>query len=316
MRPIIILGTGNSGSGAVSDYLVGRGDVVDALDGQEFRLLQERGGLSSLHRSLAMETHPDDAMYALIKFRKMAGRLGADSRKIRIPPLLGYGFSRRIPAYNAALAEFLNNITSCYFGIFPLQDLLELTTLDWVRFMLGRAPRSRKIVTRKPVPVPEAEFMRHAEHFIWRLFYDGRAQSAPRLLFDQAGSFWSPVSSTRYFGGERRVIGVTRDPCDVYAANRKRLLGGAEGFARYCATLNRLVAAQEWRDPRALMVPFEDFVLRHDETRDRICKLLDMDPAVPSAYDWTQSAKNIGRYKDMLTREEIAVLQEIPPILI
>src|SRR4051812_4280601 len=103
MRPIIILGTGNSGSGAVSDYLMGRGDVADALDGQEFRLLQERGGLSSLHRSLTMEIHPDDAMYALIKFRKMAARLGAESRKIRIPPLLGYGFSRRIPAYDAAL---------------------------------------------------------------------------------------------------------------------------------------------------------------------------------------------------------------------
>ncbi len=312
MDPIIILGTGNSGSGAILDYLCGRGDVNDALDGQEFRLLQERGGLSSLHRSLASEIHPDDASYALIRFTKLAARLGADSAKLRIPPRLGYGFSRRIPGYDAAIAQFIKDITACTFGIFPLQDLLELSTLDWLRFMAGRQPRGRNITAQKPVPVPEEEFLHHAQTLIRSLFY--AAPTSARPAFDQAGSFWSPITSTLYFGAGRKVIGVTRDPCDVYAANRKRLLGGAEEFARYQTALGKLVAWDEWQHRDALLVRFEDFVLNHQQERDRVCALLNLNPAIASSYDWTQSARNIGRYKDVLTAKEIAVLREIPAL--
>ena len=37
---IIILGTTKSGSGAVFDYLIGRGDIRDPLKGQEYHLPQ------------------------------------------------------------------------------------------------------------------------------------------------------------------------------------------------------------------------------------------------------------------------------------
>ena len=53
--PIIILGSGQSGSGAIKDYLSTRQDMFDPLSGQEFRLIQEKDGLSCLHKSLTSE---------------------------------------------------------------------------------------------------------------------------------------------------------------------------------------------------------------------------------------------------------------------
>ena len=40
IKPIILLGSGNSGSGAVKDYLCTREDLFDPLGGGEFRLIQ------------------------------------------------------------------------------------------------------------------------------------------------------------------------------------------------------------------------------------------------------------------------------------
>jgi hypothetical protein len=314
MIPAIILGSGNSGSSAILDYLWGRSDVADPLGGQEFRLLQERGGLSSLHRSLSMEMHPDDAMYAVIQFAKLASRLGADSRKVHIPPLLGYGFSRRIPGYDAAVANFLESITACTFGVYTLQDLLVLTTMDWLRVVTGKSPTSKKVVRRKPIPVPADQFLRHAQRLIARLFFDNADPATSVLGFDQAGSFWSPVTSTHYFGDARRMICVTRDPCDVYASQRRKgkYFGTAAEFAAFQTALHAHVAWQEWADERVLVVGFEEFVLNHTEVRDRVCRHLGLDPAAPSSFNPQASKKSIGRHRELLTPDEIAIIRSAP----
>lgn len=315
MKSIIVLGSGNTGSSAILDYLWGRPDVRDPLSGQEFRLIQEKDGLSALHRALTVEVHPESAMYATIQFKKLADRLGADSRKIRFPPLLGYGFSRRIPAYDAAISKFVDNITASRFGVFPLQDLLQFTTLDWLRFMSGKMPRSRNIVRRKPVPVPEPVFLQCAKELIADLFCRDVPPDAI-LAFDQAGSFWSPVSSTEYFGEDRRIICVTRDYCDVYASQRRRrkVDGTAREFAEYQKSLNALVAEDEWRDERVLQVSFENFVLNFAEQRDRICRHVGIDPATNSSFQPKESMKSIGRSQLLLTSEERAVIGTVPPL--
>lgn len=319
MTPVIILGSGNSGSSAVLDYLRGREDVADPLGGQEFRLIQERDGLSSLHRSLTVEFHPDDAMYAVIRFAKLAARLGADSKKIRIPPKLGYGFSRRIPEYDAAIADFLADITACSIGTFPLQDLLRLTTADWIRVKRGAFPRSKNIVARKPVPVGADQFMLHAKKLVARLFYGGVKGSPdgkPLLAFDQAGSFWSPVSSTQYFGDERKIIVVTRDPCDVYASWRRKrqICATAEEFARWQRAIMSRVVKAEWSDARVLRASFEAFVLNHENERDRICAHLGIDPSIKSSYNPADSRKSVGRHKEFLTEMEISAIREASPL--
>ena len=48
-KKIIIIGSGNSGSGAVFDYLAGRDKNLSLLDGQEFRITHDNDGLNDLY---------------------------------------------------------------------------------------------------------------------------------------------------------------------------------------------------------------------------------------------------------------------------
>jgi hypothetical protein len=317
MNKVFIMGPANTGSGAIVEYLCSRSDGYDPLKGQEFRLIQERDGLSSLHRSLTTEFHCDDAMYALIAFENLAKRLGKNSRKFRIPPRLGYGFSKRIPSYDKAISQFLKDITLSTIGIFPLQDLLRLSTIDWIRVKCGGFPRSANIIRQKPIPVPPDEFMKHAKKLISSLFFEtheGEKIKKDLMIFDQCGSFFSPISSTQYFGESRKIILVTRDPCDVFASQRRKsnISGSAEDFARYQAGLAAHVVKSEWRDERVLRVAFEDFVLNHDQGRKKICDYLEIDSTIASSYDPRDSIKSIGRYKELLSSDEIATLRSTP----
>ena len=72
---IITLGTGYSGSGAIFDYLSGRGDLHDPLQGTEYQLPQMPNGLMSLEAISKNAFHPSTADFALSQFEKMTKKL-------------------------------------------------------------------------------------------------------------------------------------------------------------------------------------------------------------------------------------------------
>ena len=313
MLPIILLGSGNSGSGAIKDYLIGRGDIFDPLYGQEFRLIQEKDGLSCLHKSLTSEFHPDKAMYAILQFKELANRLGQTSKKFSFPPKLGYGFSKRIPGYNSSINNFIEKITACTFEVVPLRDLLNYSTLDWLKQTVGSLPRSKRSPLKKPIPVLNKNFEQHALELINDLFYScnkSRFKGKVALIFDQAGSFWSPISSTQYFGEERKVIVVKRDPRDIFAQNKRMYGGNVIGFTRYYNSIMAHISQLEWNNKNVLIVDFESFVLNHEKERNLLCQFLDITSSTNSTYNPIESEKNIGLYKKFLSEETSKIIEK------
>ena len=304
IKPIIILGSGNSGSGAVKDYLCTRDDIFDPLGGQEFRLLQEKKGFSCLYKSLTSEFHPDKASYAIIEFTELVRRLGMPSKKFSIPPKLGYGFANRIPNYQSIMFEFIKDITACTFGITTLKDLFELNTLDWIRYMNGRTPKFDHYV--KPIPITKEKFLERTKKLFDDLFFINPDYPMNKLayVFDQAGSFWSPNSSTKYFGEQRKVIVVSRDPRDIYTQQIKLYSGEISDFVSYYNSTMVHITREEFSSPFVLHIDFNNFVLDYDNEYIRLCNFLDIPPNVKSKYNPKLSMKNIGVYKDFLTNEE------------
>ncbi|MDA8902794.1 hypothetical protein N9J15_03520 [Porticoccaceae bacterium] len=304
IKPIILLGSGNSGSGAVKDYLCTRGDLFDPLGGAEFRLIQEKGGLSSLHASMTTEFHPEKASYAVFEFIELAKRLGNSSKKLSIPPKVGYGFATRIPNYESAIACFINDITDCSFGITTLTDLLDLGTLDWIRYMTGRTPKFSRYL--KPFPVTKEVFLERTSELFRHLFFENPADPKDKLgyVFDQAGSFWSPTSSTQYFGEHRKVIVVSRDPRDIYTQQFKLYRGGVSEFVKYYNSIMAHITSEELFSPCVLHIEFNSFVLDYDNEYIRLCDFLNIPHEITSKYDPKLSTKNVGVYKKFLAPEE------------
>ena len=52
MKTVIVLGSGNSGAGAVHDYLLSRNDFQSPFSGKEFRIVNDPDGLDELYNSL------------------------------------------------------------------------------------------------------------------------------------------------------------------------------------------------------------------------------------------------------------------------
>ena len=92
---IITLGTTKSGSGAVFDYLSGRGDLHDPLQGTEYQLPQMPNGLMTLEAISKNAFHPPTADFALSQFEKMTKKLS------RSETFWSYGksYDSKIPSF-------------------------------------------------------------------------------------------------------------------------------------------------------------------------------------------------------------------------
>lgn len=304
MIPVIILGSGNSGSGAIKDYLCARDDIFDPLGGQEFRLIQEKGGLSCLHRCLASEFHPDRASYGIIDFIELANRLGKSSKKFSIPPKLGYGFEDRIPNYQNSIKSFIKDITVCLFKLITLKDLLDFSTINWVKYMSGYHPKFDNYL--KPIPVTQEVFFERSKKLFDDLFFKNPfyPKDKSAYVFDQAGSFWSPSSSTKYFGEKRKIIVVSRDPRDIYAQHFYLRKSNVSDFVKYYNGVMSHLSSEELFSPYVLHINFNNFALDFDNEFIRLCKFLNISCGVNSKYNPKLSIKNIGVYKDFLTPKE------------
>ena len=49
MKSVIVLGSGNSGAGAIKDYLMSRDDFQSPLGDQEFRIITDPDGINDLY---------------------------------------------------------------------------------------------------------------------------------------------------------------------------------------------------------------------------------------------------------------------------
>ena len=80
---VIVVGSGNSGSGAIFDYLKGRPDFISPLS-QEFRLIQDPGGIMDLHSALIHGFHVNRASAAIENFIDLCERCGREKTKFQV----------------------------------------------------------------------------------------------------------------------------------------------------------------------------------------------------------------------------------------
>jgi len=293
---IIVLGTTYSGSGAVYDYLAGRGDMYDPLDGAEYLLPQSPGGLMALEAASGDAFHHAMSDYAVIQFTKLAQKLARSPR--RSP----YG-----KAYSSYVPEFLNEIE---------HFLLEITvakmpmSLEWHNMMehsairiIGRL-KARLGIHSNPMAThvicSQDDLVHAATKMHDRLFH---SSSKKPVLLNQAGSGWNPVHSTKYFE-ERKVVLVTRDPRDQFAELKQfKKAQDVEEFIEWFRALQQRIAAVE--ESVVMKLPFERFVCNNKASVTSLCDHFRLDAAAPSSYEASLSEKNIGKYKRWLTPHEI-----------
>ncbi len=310
---IIVLGSGYSGCGAVFDYLSGREDIGDPLKGTEFRLIQDPGGIANLHNSIKSSFHINSASKAIKDFYKLCEVMGRPGYATSS----GIDYKKIIPDYKDKINSYINNITAVKYKGMPACEVMHLQAVKQVVLRIWRK-LMKKAGIRKPgvgtvfVPVTEDVFLKESAIFIDSLLSNSNQKN---IVINQGGSFWAPVSSTRYYSGDRKVIIVTRDPKDVYAELKTKGYAypgtDVELFCKWYIESMKHISGEEWGKPLVYRVKFEEFVQNFEQAKVKLSRHLGIPGNINSSYDPEQSKKNIDKYKEILTPEEIKEIEEI-----
>lgn len=299
---ISVLGTNYSGSGAVYDYLAGRGDLYDPLCGSEYLLPQAPHGLMALEAAAGPAFNPAVADHVVVRFPGLAREL----ERHPSPWSYGRGYSKHLASFYSHVERFIEEVSAAKMPMRMHWRVSERKNFEtWrakVLSLMGRKAEAKKTALLFDAKrlVEKARVMHD------RIFF--QSAKSRTVLLNQAGSGWNPVESTKYFG-DRRVVLVTRDPRDQFAElkTHKKACNVNE-FINWFRQLEYRINALD--DSIVMRIGFEHFVCEHDSRVDEICGFLGVARDVTSNYQPRDSEKNIGKYRSVLSKEEICKIEQ------
>ena len=246
---LIVLGTTFSGSGAVFDYLNGRGDLYEPLFGQEYLLPILPNGLMTLEAVSDKAFDPATTEHALIQFEDIANKLMNYWARLEDVKL-----NKKLPLFKDAIEEFIDDI-----GLvdFPMRLLWRELKQSPIQRILGKFKnrlgfkkkdsRTRLLVSQKDLVIAAQKM--HNKMF--QLSAEGRP-----ILLDQGGSGWNPTESTKYYSNCKIVV-VTRDPRDQFVEIKHyKKATSAEGFVDWYKEMQRRLKLIS--NPNILFIRFEE----------------------------------------------------------
>ena len=297
---IIVLGTTFSGSGAVFDYLNGRGDLYEPLFGQEYLLPILPNGLMTLEAISGKAFDPATTEHALIQFEDIANKLmnyWARREDVRL--------NKKLPLFKDAIEEFIDDISLADFPMRLLwRDLKQSPTqriLNKIKNRLGfkkEDPQTRLLVSQKDLVIAAQKM--HNKMF--QLSAEGRP-----ILLDQGGSGWNPIESTKYFSNCKVVL-VTRDPRDQFVEIKHyKKATSLKGFIDWYKEMQRRLKLIN--NSNILFIRFEDFVKKNNFFLNTLCDHTSLSSSISSDYQPDLSKKNIGKFHQLLDKNELQIIE-------
>ncbi len=187
---IIILGTTFSGSGAVSDYLIGRGDINDPLGGQEYLLPILPNGLMALESISDKSFDPATAEYVLSEFKSIADKLMSYWTKMSKDKNL----IKKIPFYKKFIEEFINDVSIADFPMRLLwrEELLKSPVeifIEKIQRRFGikkKVSKTRLIKSKEELVIAAQKILETGNILFANLILSGENNSL--YYFDKEGS--------------------------------------------------------------------------------------------------------------------------------
>lgn len=300
---IIVLGTTGSGSGAIFDYLNGRNDLYNPLVDQEYPLPMLPNGLMSLEAISGKAFDPAITEYGLVQFKFIAYQL----IEYWFKKTKNHDLKKKIPIFKNEINQFIEEIS---FADFPMRlfwrELME-TPQQYIFDRLKKRIGFKKKIPKCRLIVGKKDFIIAARKFHNNIFYI-HSNNRPVLL-DQGGSGWNPTESTKYFENHKIVL-VVRDPRDQFAELKQyKKAHSVDGFIEWYGEMQRRLNLIN--DSNILIVKFEDFVTNNEKSIKKLCEHLTISPDIKSTYQSNLSKKNICKFSNFVSQNEIEKIENI-----
>ena len=305
MKTVIVLGSGNSGAGAIKDFLMSRNDFQSPFGNQEFRIINDPDGINDLYFNLYKNFSINNAANAVYNFFSFINNCYTSrlNKKTKIYNknilLLTKKYIKKIikVEYNGAPRFYLDKI-----------DNIKRINFYFSRFVLKKNAKNIKLL-KMIIPINEKKFLKYTEKYVLELLkLDKNFNKKKNIVLEQGGNFWRPISSTIFYGNKRKVIVVSRDPRAIFSSMKRRNSLSYPGndikiFVKWYK--NIMANVDKKQHGEVIKIKFEKFFENFNNESRKLCRLLKIKNNIGHSFNLDNTLKNLYKYKKYLSSKEI-----------
>lgn len=305
-KKIIIIGSGNSGSGAVFDYLCGQKCNLSFLNGKEFRLIHDPDGFNDLYINNYINFSINNSASSYNRFYKLIYKFVSKQKSRK----------KLITLVN----NYLNNITELKYNALPEFYKNKLNFSDKLNFYINRIILKKKInnidLLQMTLPVAEQKFLSLTKIFINNIIFQihGDLTKYKNVILNQAGNYWNLDESTKYFDN-KKIIVVDRDPRSIYWSMKRTNAFSYPGhdvdiFIKWYKKTQDIFNKNFKKNKNIYTVNYENFLRNFNEEKKRINKFVGVDKNEKSNFDYKKSNLNLYKAKNNLKKIELNKIEK------
>lgn len=310
---VITTSPGNSGGGAILDFLRTQKNFVSPFLEHEFRLFNDPGGINELYFFLYEYFSPNncsEAFYKFIEYMNSADKMyftrDGEQKKIYTNDLKHLS------------KTFIKNIAKISYKALPFYKLHSLNRYKKLKIKLLKKINFEKDFRSKnflmTLPVNQNQFNYHLHIFIYKIIKNALNQNSLKIkkniLLDQANSFFLPNQLTKY-DINAKIIRVTRDPRSVFYSMKSRKAGAFPGYDvnKFIIWYKEIMKINEQNLKKQnygeiLNLKFEDFVNNYENSSQNIAKFLKIKDLNLRKFDIKKSRINAYKAKKLLSNND------------
>ncbi len=309
---VTIASPGNSGGGAIHDYLLSRDDFISPFQGEEFRLIHDPYGINNLYENLYQNFSLNNSSEAFYQFKKYC--LNLKNLKSDKTNKLIYGKN-----FYSLSAKYLNNISLLGYKGIPQFKSISLDYKKKIAFKFKKKFLGYKIFEHgnyeMQIPVNENKFLSETNKFLKSLFRSNcKNLKNKNIILDQSTSFWMPEIISRYLDNYKIIL-VTRDPRSVFYSMKSRSSFAYPGYdlKKFVKWYDEIFKKKKLfnikNNKNLIHLKFEEF-FKEDFCKIKFEKFLSIPTMSTKKFDFKFTRNNIYKAKKNLSKYELKYIEK------
>ncbi len=309
MKTITSIGLGYSGASAIYEFLQQTNFFFDPFPNAEFSITYDPGGIMDIDTCITNKFTPNRTKVVFDQFKRNIKFYTNKSNSLKP------GKNLKINNYDfdKILYEYLNSIIDLNYE--GESFYLRHNNPKLVNFFKKLALKfNKKIKGQMFLFCNEDKFKEKTSDLFKKLFILNNEEKKD-VIIDQGGTIWNPYSSTIYFDDPRCLI-IFRDPRDIFSEFKLKSSFSYPGkdVNVFCSWYKKIISQineNETKKSNILKLNFEDFILNHKDTVNLISNHISTNINPENVkFNLSKSKKNISRYIQDLSKEEILIIEK------
>jgi hypothetical protein len=310
MQIIVTISPGNSGGGAIHDFIIKNTEYHSPLYGHEFRIMQDPNGVINLYNNFYKNFTINNCSNALFNFKRYI-------KKISKLKMFAENSQKRIYCNDIEeiTNQYLKKIIKVEYSALPQFFKLNLTLLENILAKFGlRINPNNPNLFKMILPVNKNLFLIETKKYLKNICNNNFNKN--KIILDQAISIWNFDEIFNFFDNVKIII-VTRDPRSVFYSMKSRNAGAFPGrnvniFIKwYKDIFEKFLEKYKKSENKKniLLIKFENFIKNYSSEKKRVLNFISS-KEINDNYDFSSTKKNLRKAEFFLSKKENKLIKD------